>query len=192
MFEIKIESQAVISVLDRLARAGQDMSPVMREISAELASETEANFAAQGRPKWLGIKPRKGRAGGKILQDTGQLAASITTGSDATSASIGSNKVYAAIHQLGGSINKAAQSRLVRHRTDAKGNLLRSEALGGKGLIFAKDSHKRATARWFAQGAHTINIPARPFLPVDAAGNLQPETAESILGLVNNYLRRVI
>jgi len=192
MFEIKVESKSVMSALERLAHTGQDMSPVMRIIAQELERQTEKNFAAEGRPKWLGIKPRKGREGGHILQDTGQLAASITTSHDANSATIRSNKVYAAIHQLGGEINKPAQSRLVRHRTDAKGNLLRTEHFKGKGLIFAKDSHKRAVSRWFEQGAHTIHMPARPFLPIDAQGQLQPEAEENILGLVNDYLSRVI
>jgi phage virion morphogenesis protein len=192
MFEIKIDDKAVMSSLDRLAATAHNMSPVMRVIAQELARQTEKNFAAEGRPKWLGIKPRKGREGGHILQDTGQLAASITTSHDASSATIGSNKVYAAIHQLGGDINKPAQSRLVRHRTDAKGNLLRTEHFKGKGLIFAKDSHKRAVSRWFEQGAHVIHMPARPFLPIDAQGQLQSEAADNILGLVNDYLRRLI
>jgi len=192
MFEIKVEAKNVMSALERLVHTGQDMSPVMRVIAQELEQQTEKNFAAEGRPKWLGIKPRKGREGGHILQDTGQLAASITTSHDASSATVGSNKVYAAIHQLGGEINKPAQSRLVRHRTDAKGNLLRTEHFKGKGLIFAKDSHKRAVSRWFEQGAHTIHMPARPFLPIDAQGQLQPEAEENILGLVNDYLSRII
>lgn len=146
MFEIKIDDKGVMNALGRLVQAGHNMTPLMRSISTELLSQTEANFAAEGRPKWLGIKPRKGRAGGKILQDTGQLAASITSSSDANSATVGSNKVYAAIHQLGGQT--------------------------GRG--------------------HKTRIDPRPFLPVDAQGNLQPETRESVLGLTNDYLRRVI
>lgn len=192
MFEIEISSKAVMSQLEQLERGTHDASPLMASISNELRTQTDANFAAEGRPKWLGIKPRKGREGGKILQDTGQLAASISTSSDATSATIGSNKVYAAIHQLGGDINKPAQSRMVRHRTDAKGNLLHSQHLGGKGLIFAKNSHKRAVTRWFEQGAHTIHMPARPFLPMDAQGNLQPEAEEDILFVANHYLKTLI
>lgn len=146
MFEIKVEAKNVMSALDRLVHTGQDMSPVMRVIAQELARQTEKNFAAEGRPKWLGIKPRKGREGGHILQDTGQLAASITTGHDAGSATIGTNKVYAAIHQFGGKT--------------------------GRG--------------------HKVTMPARPFLPIDAQGQLQPEAEENILGLVNSYLRRVV
>ena len=43
---------------------------------------------------------------GQILQVSGQLALSVTTQYDDTSAIIGSNKVYAAIHQLGGLAGK--------------------------------------------------------------------------------------
>lgn len=146
MFEIKVEAKNVMSALDRLAHTGQDMSPVTRMIAQELERQTEKNFAAEGRPKWLGIKPRKGREGGQILQDTGQLAASITSSHDATSATVGSNKVYAAIHQLGGKT--------------------------GRG--------------------HKVTMPARPFLPIDAQGHLQQEAEENILGLANDYLRRLI
>ena len=147
MFEIKIEDQAVMSALGRLAQAGRDMSPVMRKIETEMFVQTEANFAAEGRPKWLGLKnPSERRKGGQILQDTGQLAASISSSSDATSATVGSNKVYAAIHQLGGK--------------------------AGRG--------------------HKATIPARPFLPVDAQGNLQPEAEDLILGIANNYLAKLI
>ena len=45
---------------------------------------------------------KTGHYPGQILQVSGQLAMSITTYYDNESAVIGSNKVYAAIHQLGG------------------------------------------------------------------------------------------
>ncbi|KJZ61692.1 phage virion morphogenesis protein [Pseudomonas fluorescens] len=35
------------------------------------------------------------------------------------------------------------------------------------------------------------DIPARPYLPMDAEGNLQPETEEAILELALNYLEKV-
>lgn len=93
---------------------------------------------------------------------------------------VGSPTHYAAIHQFGGQINKAAQSRLVRHRTTAKGTLLKNK----KGqVVFAKDKHKRAVGRWFEQGAHTIDIPARPFLGIST------EDERTILDTFNSYLR---
>lgn len=198
MYEIKIDGKAALDGLERYANSLRDMTPLARSISTAFGSITDENFSAQGRPKWMGLKPstirqrsKEGSWPGMILQRSGGLASSIHSSYDSNSAVIGSNKVYAAIHQLGGEINKAAQSRLVRHRTDAKGNLLRTEHFKGKGLIFAKDSHKRAVSRWFEQSAHTVHIGARPYLPIDAQGNLQPEAEVSIMGLANDYLRSI-
>lgn len=113
MFEIKIDGKDAVSALNRLAAAEHNMSTVMRAIATELHSQTEANFAAEGRPKWpslsvstLKAAQAKGRSPARMLQDSGQLAASITTSSGAKHASIGSNKVYAAIHQFGGMAGK--------------------------------------------------------------------------------------
>jgi len=109
MFEIKIDDRAVMGFLARLEHAGQDMSPVMRAIRTELLSQTEANLAAEGGPKWQPLQPstvamrtKRGSWPGMIMQESGQLAASYTPGSDAVSAWIGSNKKYAAMQNLGG------------------------------------------------------------------------------------------
>lgn len=157
MFEIKVEAKNVMSALERLAHTGQDMSPVMRGIAQELERQTEKNFAAEGRPKWLGLKPstiamrtRRGTWPGMMLQiSAGGLASSISSSSDASSATVGSNKKYAAMQQLGG-------------------------ITSSKSMIPNK------------------TIAARPFLPIDAQGQLQPDAGENILGLVNDYLRQVI
>lgn len=153
MFEIKIESGEAFDELAHVAAGIANAAPLMRAIAAELESQTEANFEAEGRPHWLGLKPstiaqreKQGTWPGKILQRTaGGLAPSITTEHDSDSATIGSNKPYAAIQQLGGQ--------------------------AGRGL--------KAT------------IPARSYLPIDAQGNLQPEAEEAVMGIVNDYLRRI-
>lgn len=110
MFEIKIDDKVVMGALDRLAATAHNMSPVMSMIAQELERQTEKNFAAEGRPKWLGLKPstiamrtRRGTWPGMILQvSSGGLASSISSSSDANSATVGSNKKYAAMQQLGG------------------------------------------------------------------------------------------
>ena len=193
-FKIEIDDAPVMAAFNRLLAAVREAGPAIRAIAAVPARQTEDNFAAQSGPTgpWPALKAAtlKGRRGkdGKMLQDTGRLAASVRPFHSATEAGIGTNVIYAAIHQLGGSIEKAAQSRLVRHRTDAKGNLLKSGALGGKGLVFAKDSHKRAVGRWFEQGAHTIDIPARPFLPVLPNRQLQAGLQDDILAILQKHL----
>ena len=109
---IEIDSEHVQAALDRLSVGASNLTPAMRKIAATLAAQTEENFAQQGRPRWQAlaevtlVQRRQYRKDGsgqfKILQDTGGLASSVTTRHDSTSATIGSNKVYAAIHQFGG------------------------------------------------------------------------------------------
>ena len=112
--EIKIDNQEVNQKLLELARRGENLRPLMKNIAGILAYSTEENFANEGRPdKWLDLsektkKQRKksGHWPGQILQVSGQLASSISTYYDDESAIIGSNLDYAAIHQLGGQAGK--------------------------------------------------------------------------------------
>ena len=112
--EIKIDNKEVSKRLLELARKGENLRPLMKNIAGVLAYSTEENFANEGRPdKWLDLsertkKQRKktGHWPGQILQVSGQLASSINTYYDDESAVIGSNLDYAAIHQLGGQAGK--------------------------------------------------------------------------------------
>lgn len=200
MVNLEVKDDGLSAAFQRVIGGYHNTTPLARAIAGIFEAETDANFAAEGRPHWMGLAPstirRRSKAGtwpGKMLQvSAGGLAASIATSFTRTESRVGSNKVYAAIQQFGGKINRAAYSTKVRHRTDAKGELLRTAHFKGKGLVFAKDSHKRVKTRWFEVAAHAINIPARPFLPFDAAGNLQPSTREKVLSQTNDYLRSLV
>ena len=195
---IEIESRALQAVLDELIRRGQDMSPVLHAIGSTLENRTRARFESKTDPDgkawapWAEstrkqyAKADKGSRKGSLLDRAGHMLDSLSYQVEGDGVRLGVNVPYGAIHQFGGDIQKAAQSRLVRHRTDAKGNLMHSEHLGGKGLIFAKDSHKRAVARWFEQGAHDVHIPARPFLPIVGSA-LAHDDEQAILDLVRSY-----
>ncbi len=109
MIEIKVTDENVVAAFNRLIALGEDMEPVMRDIAGILQDAVEQNFEEQGRPKWeslgaatLKLKAKRGKTTPKILQDTGRLAASITARYDADSATVGTNVLYAAIHQFGG------------------------------------------------------------------------------------------
>ena len=119
MFDIKIEPGKAFDELDHLAAGIADATPLMRSIAAEFESQTEANFEAEGRPAWLGLKPstiaqrtKHGTWPGRIMQISGQLAASYTSAFDQDSAIIGSNKVYAAIQNLGGKAGRGHKAIL--------------------------------------------------------------------------------
>jgi len=149
----------------RLIAGTADAAPLMRSLAGTLMDQTEENFAAQGRPKWLGIQPRPGRAGGKILQDTGRLASSISPESGPDYAQVGTNVVYARIHQLGGQTKP--------HVIRAK----RARALAFNGIFRKSVNHPGS------------NIPARPFLPITADGRLQPEAEAAVMEDAQDYLR---
>jgi len=200
MFKLEVKDDGVTAMFQRLAGGYHNTTPLTRAIAGIFETETEANFAAEGRPHWMGLAPATIRARkkagtwpGKMLQvSAGGLAANVHSSYTRTEARIGSNKVYAAIQHLGGQIRRAEYSTKVRHRTDAQGELLRTSHFKGKGLVFAKDSHKRVKTRWFEVAAHIINIPARPYFPFDAAGNLQPSTQEKVILAANDYMRSLV
>jgi phage virion morphogenesis protein len=154
MFTIELEHQRLQQALSKVEWAIGDLTPLMRGIAAELASQTEQNFENEGRPQWPELsdttterRAKKGNWPGQILQvSAAGLAASITTLATDSSALVGSNKPYAAMMQLGG--DQADFPHL-----------------------------------WG-------DIPARPYLPVDAEGNLQPEAEEAILELALSHLEK--
>ena len=107
MIEIEINNaQQIASILNKLANAAQDRTPLMRSIAGTMESAVLQNFDVGGRPKWLGLKYRQGTP----LVDTENLMNSITSYYDNDSAEIGTNEPYAAIHQFGG---KAGRGRKV-------------------------------------------------------------------------------
>lgn len=106
---------------------------IMREVAAVLESEADANFSAQGRPKWTALSEatKFKRVGGskgykkngdltarskrvldsmQILLDSGKLAQSVHSsfGNDFATVGAGGGEVsnYARIHQLGGKAGK--------------------------------------------------------------------------------------
>lgn len=198
MFEIQVKDDGASAILGRIAAGLRNPTPLARAVAGTLETETERNFAAQGRPAWMGLAPatvkRRTKAGtwpGKILQVSGQLAASFATDYGRDYARIGSNKPQAAIQHFGGTIERAAFSSWGALRTDRQGNLLRQGSEGrNKNLaVFAKASHKRVKKIRYTVGAHSIKIPARQILPADANGNLQPEARTAIFSEANAYLR---
>jgi len=162
MIETRLDSAEVQRALEMLRVSCLDASPVMRVIAGDMERAVEKNFQSQGRPAWLGLAPgtiagriKNGTWPGKILQRTGQLASSIETRSDSTSATVGTNLVYAGIHQFGG------QTR-AHTITARKGKAL---AFGG---IFRRSVRHPGS-----------RIPARPFLALERDDERQIQ--ESVL-----------
>ena len=164
--DIKYDDRQVRAALNRLLRAGNDLTPVMRAIAGHLEADVEQAFARQTAPDgtaWAKLKPstvarrkKKGKGATPILEQSGNLLRSITSDYDATSAIVGTNLVYAATHQFGakkGEFDPLAQL---------------SAAPGIRSL-------RRAPIPWG-------DIPARPFLGVSDADRA------NILDTINRHL----
>lgn len=162
MIDIKIDRSSVMQTLERLEQAVTHRAPVMRAIAEVMADAVEENFAREGRPAWQGLKPNPRRDGGKILQDSGRLAASIVPSSDNNNAAVGTNVKYAAIHQFGGQ----TRPHEIRPRN--------AKALKFGGRYAKKVNHPGS------------NIPARPFLV------LADQDITEIEATMNDYLRGVV
>lgn len=116
---LKIDNKEIEKKLLDLAKRGENLRPLMKNIAGVFAYSTEENFKNEGRPdKWSDLKEntikyRKKikKYPGQILQVNGKLAASVSTRYDENSALIGSNLDYARIHQLGGKagVNKSVE-----------------------------------------------------------------------------------
>jgi phage gpG-like protein len=190
-FEVKVTDQAVQTALQALAERVRNPKPVLRAIGEDLVSRTKARFNTSTGPDGVGWKPKKKADGRKTLVgETGDLRRQIVSMVAGPTLTILANAPggYSAIHQFGGPIKRKAGQTTVRHRTNANGELLRSAIMNGKGLIFAKASHKRAVARTFDVAAYLINMPARPYLPVRSDGSLYPNERDLIVAQLQAWI----
>ena len=166
MIEIRFDETRLTEQFAKLIAGAQNASPLMRIIAGDMMAEVEDNFKQQGRPKWLGFKytpsERRGGASAKLLQYSGQLASSIQEHNDSKTAVVGTNKVYAAIHQFGGKTK--AHVILPRNK----------KALAFNGRVLKKVNHPGS------------DIPARPFL------NITPSGEDKILRHTSQYLQSLV
>lgn len=208
MLEFEIDAAEVDARINAAMAKLENTRPLFERIARSLETETDLNFESQGRPHWAPhktstlakrLKRNNGSSVLQILKDSGILAGSISSDYGDDFALIGAGgdaRDYAAIHQFGGTIERAPQSRRIRLRTDAKGDLVRQGKEGSaKGrAAFARENqnpHKRFRESWATVDAYKIKIPARPYLPFTGSGpsaRLQPEAERSVLDAIQRML----
>ncbi|MEP2707778.1 MAG: phage virion morphogenesis protein [Roseibium sp.] len=164
---ITIEDTEVNAALARVEEAGGNTLALMQDISAAMLFSVQRRFESETAPDgqaWPRHAPRTARARlnrkrrgnqpitPRLLRQSNRLFKSIVAEASDAQAATGTNLVYAAIHQQGGTITQYPQSRQVRFRK--VGNQTR----------FARKAHKRAFEKPVTFGQRTIVIPARPYL----------------------------
>jgi phage virion morphogenesis protein len=107
MLQLRLDAKGAIKGLQaiggRLAGRMRDLTPVTRDMGERMEYSIEENFRRGGRPeRW---EPSK-KAEGMTLIETARLKNSITYRADRKGLSVGTNVIYARIHQLGGKAGK--------------------------------------------------------------------------------------
>jgi len=120
--EIKADDKHLQQALAALVRLGQDLTPVMAVIGSYVENATKERFDTGVGPDGIPWRPsrRAAATGGKTLVDRGHLRDSITYFAIADEVMIGSNVIYAAIHQFGGVI-KPKTAKKLKFRTPGGG-----------------------------------------------------------------------
>lgn len=156
MLTIKVDTQGIERHLSQLLDGIKNRQPLMQALAGDLWDAVEENFKRQGRPTWAGWSPAYAarRGPGQILQRKGRLAASISPDADNDTARVGTNVAYAAIQQLGGTINIPARSQRAYYRQRKDGTI---------GNRFERKSRSNYS-EWHTLPAYKIEMPARPFL----------------------------
>lgn len=138
-----------LRVLSAAERRAGNARGLYENIGASLVTSTQRRFETGIAPDGSPWPPsmRALATGGKTLIDTARLMQSITYRATNSGVEVGTNVIYAAIHQLGGDINQAARQQVIH--------------------FFAKANKKATFAQKVSVGARTVRMPARPFLGVD-------------------------
>lgn len=187
MISVKATNGTVtLSLSAGLARFEAEKPRIYREIGQSLLVNIRQGFEAERSPDgeaWEPLKPatvrqRKGDAH-PILQRKGRLKKTISWKVTPDSVIVGTNLVYAAAHQFGAVINRAAGAIKLHFRRISRGE--------NKGQVrFAKANDKRAKYG-MAAAAHTIRIPARPYL-FQRDGGIPDDWKAAIVGIVIKHL----
>lgn len=105
-----IDASSVVRRLQALQTLGADLSPAMRDIARLGESQTRMRFRTQTDPDGQKWKPslRAIETGGRTLTKDGHLGDSASSAYGPDYAMWGVNRIYAAIHQFGGTIRAKA------------------------------------------------------------------------------------
>jgi len=114
---VEVNDREVRELFKRLARRTADMTPVFAEIGEIVMESVSRNFEEQRSPKgkpWKPLSPvtrARKRHPGEILIESGTMFRSIHPRARKDHVAVGTNIVYAAVHQFGIGARSSLKSR---------------------------------------------------------------------------------
>lgn len=178
---LDIQDAPAKAILVDLRQRTANTTPAMRIIGEIGRSSIVRNFEAGGRPTPWEKSKRAIKEGGITLTKTRRLAKSIVSKAAQTSVDIGTNVIYARIHNQGGVINSPARERVLHFSQVKRGQMTHGRP--GTGDLFAKRSKARYAMKVNGQ-AYVIIMPRREFML------LQPEDWIEIRAALIEYLAK--
>lgn len=141
--QIRVSDAELRAAMGRLMRFVRDPEPALKTVGEALITSTQERMRAERSPDgtgWpaLGAEYAASKKSGGMLVESGRLIGSFSRKVDGPRLTVGTNVIYAAIHQFGGTIRPKHRS-LLRFRI-------------GRRQTFARQ----------------VTIPARPFLGISA------------------------
>lgn len=168
---IDITSDTLTPALQRLVDSLGERSSLMLNVSEIMLAAVQENFIQGGRPAWLDTA-----RGGQILRKSGRLFSSIQSSSNNNQALVGTNVVYAAIHNFGGEVKRKAGTTDTYHSVGKDGSFKKGFARRSK-ANFAMTHNRKASS---------FNMPQREFM------HLTPNDENEIVDAINDYLHRAL
>ncbi len=175
---IRIEHKDIDAALDRVDRAAIDATPIMSEISGYMVFVAQRNIEREkgpaGKP-WPALSPRTAekRVGRRrrgyqtMLRVSGRLYQSLTGDHGSDFAAAGTNAVQAGLLHFGGEVEREARTQTIYQHYDERTDTFDPRFRQRRRSNFARDVEV---------GAHTIKVPARPFLYLDEEDFAEIET----------------
>ncbi len=195
---VKIDDKSVIDLLNKLASKGKNLRPAFTVIAGQLKVDITMNFRRQGShgdiftkgisktlTKWKPLssltkfnRPK----GGKILQNTGMLMASIGTVRNITNNSLeyGTNYAFSTTQHFGAIIKPKRAKKLAIPLGHSK----RVSDFGIENLLFTdKMIYLKSDMTPLFVRKDSVTIPARPFMTPSPKGikNIQETLAAFLM-----------
>lgn len=158
--QARITRDEASPALGKIDAALHSLGPILEAVGLQVVSLTQRSFS----DKSLRITPWAPKRDGSpaTLIQSGLLKQSIRiTRIGGTTVTVGSDRVYAAIHQLGGTIKRKS----------------------------AKEPGFTVGGVTFYAKTFAATMPARPFFPIDAAGNLSSTAQRKIAAVIEKALK---
>jgi len=114
----QVDDREVRRAFSRLQGVMDNTTPIMAAIGTGIVGSTHQRFITQTAPDgspWAALNPEyaAGKRNSRILTESGRLRDSISSRPSRNAVAVGTNVIYAAIHQFGGTIKPKNASHLI-------------------------------------------------------------------------------